>query len=226
MAYLGSFISTVLLQILGAALTTTLSQSAIYQAAWNDNGVGGLIGAILEPLGGFGKFLLVLLAFGIVACNVPTSYSVCLSIQSMAKPLQRVPQWVWTIVTTIIYVLLAIFGADHFKDVLQNFLLVLAYYCGPYAVIIAAEHGIVRKGLYDLDHWDTAKRLPMGLAAVLALVVGFCGALVGMNQSWFVGPLAKLIGDHAGDIGFELAIALTAIVYIPARFFERRMTSR
>ncbi|CAO3596581.1 unnamed protein product [Absidia cylindrospora] len=226
LAFLGSFISSVLLQTLGVALTTALPESPSYQTAWDNNGVGGLIGAVLEPLGGFGKFLLVLLAFSIVSCNVPNGYSVGLSIQTMAKSLQVIPQWVWTIAATIIYVLLSVFGAYHFKDVLQNFLLVLAYYCAPYTVIIAIEHGMVRKGVYDLDHWDKANRLPVGLAAMLALIVGFCGALVGMNQSWFVGPLAKMIGNHDGDIGFELAIALSTLVYIPTRFYELRMTSR
>ncbi|ORZ12710.1 purine-cytosine permease FCY21 [Absidia repens] len=226
LAFLGSFISSVLLQTLGVALTTALPQSPKYQTAWDNNGVGGLIGAVLEPLGGFGKVLLVLLAFSIVSCNVPNGYSVGLSIQAMSRSLQVIPQWVWTITATITYVLLSVFGAYHFKDILQNFLLILAYYCAPYAVIIAIEHGMVRKGVYNLDHWDKADRLPVGVAAMLALIVGFCGALVGMNQSWFVGPLAKLIGDHEGDIGFELAIALSALVYIPTRLYELRTTSR
>lgn len=50
--------------------------NADWAAAYQSGSVGGLIGAVLEPVGGFGKFCLVLLAFSIVANNIPNNYSV------------------------------------------------------------------------------------------------------------------------------------------------------
>jgi purine-cytosine permease-like protein len=54
-----------------------------WATAYTDGSVGGLIGAVLAPAGGFGKFCLVLLAFSIVANNIPNNYSVFFS--TMAK---------------------------------------------------------------------------------------------------------------------------------------------
>jgi purine-cytosine permease-like protein len=47
-----------------------------WATAYANGSVGGLIGAVLAPAGGFGKFCLVLLAFSIVANNIPNNYSV------------------------------------------------------------------------------------------------------------------------------------------------------
>ena len=47
-----------------------------WESAYKSGSVGGLIGAVLAPVGGFGKFCLVLLAFSIVANNIPNNYSV------------------------------------------------------------------------------------------------------------------------------------------------------
>ncbi|KAK4700008.1 hypothetical protein P7C70_g6246, partial [Phenoliferia sp. Uapishka_3] len=44
-----------------------------YIAALADNSIGGIVGAILGPAGGFGKFLLVLLSISCVAANVPNT---------------------------------------------------------------------------------------------------------------------------------------------------------
>jgi len=44
--------------------------------AYSSGSVGGLLGAVLAPVGGFGKFCLVLLALSIVANNIPNNYSV------------------------------------------------------------------------------------------------------------------------------------------------------
>lgn len=49
--------------LLGAAFTATANYVPTWQAGLgNGNDIGGLIAAILEPAGGFGKFLLVPLA--------------------------------------------------------------------------------------------------------------------------------------------------------------------
>lgn len=39
-----------------------------------------------------------------------------------------------------------------------------------------------------------------------------------MDQVWFVGPIA----EKTGDIGFELAFALSGICYVPLRHLELR----
>lgn len=90
--YLGLFLSLNLIEMLGistlsflqlltigaACMAATVNNPA-WAAAYTSGSVGGLLGAVLAPVGGFGKFCLVLLALSIVANNIPNNYSVILS---------------------------------------------------------------------------------------------------------------------------------------------------
>jgi purine-cytosine permease-like protein len=62
----------------GSALAARTNES---YAAGIEQGVGGLIGAILQPLGGVGKILMIVLALSLVSNNVPMDYSLSLSMQ-------------------------------------------------------------------------------------------------------------------------------------------------
>ena len=64
------------LHILGAAFAIAAIGVPSYAAGFdNGNNIGGLTAAIFEPLGGFGKFLLVLMALSVPAACAPTMYT-------------------------------------------------------------------------------------------------------------------------------------------------------
>ena len=49
-------------------------------------------------------------------------------------------------------------------------------------------------------------RLPLGAAGVLAGCFGVAGAVVGMSEVWYTGPLGKMAGAVFGaDLGFEVS---------------------
>lgn len=71
--------------------------------------------------------------------------------------------------------------------------------------------------------YNTPSLLPPGFAAMTAFCFGIFGAIMGMAQVWFVGPIGKLCGtEFGGDIGFELAFFFTAISYFVLRKIEYR----
>jgi len=45
--------------------------------------------------------------------------------------------------------------------------------------------------------------LPIGIAAFSAFLVGWVGAILCTDQTYFVGPIARLIGDYGADVSFE-----------------------
>jgi purine-cytosine permease-like protein len=47
-----------------------------------------------------------------------------------------------------------------------------------------------------------------------------------MVETWFTGPLGKLIGTYGGDVANELTFVVTAIVYPVARYFELKYFSK
>jgi len=42
--------------------------------------------------------------------------------------------------------------------------------------------------------------LPIGLAALVAFLVGSAGSILCMAQVWYTGPISKLVGEYGGDV--------------------------
>jgi hypothetical protein len=47
-----------------------------------------------------------------------------------------------------------------------------------------------------------------------------------MVETWYVGPLGGLIGSDGGDVANEFTFVVTALVYIPARYLEKKIVGR
>lgn len=47
-----------------------------------------------------------------------------------------------------------------------------------------------------------------------------------MVETWYTGPLGKLIGDYGGDVANEFAFVVTAVTYTPVRYFELKYFGR
>ncbi len=228
LTFLGVFIPCVLLETLGMAFTTGIANVASWKAGFGTSGdVGGLLSAVVSPLGGFGKFLLVLLALSIIANNIPNDYSLGLSVQVFGKAFQKVRRYIWTLIGAVIYIAIAIIGSQNFSTTLSSFLLDVAYWLGAYAIILVLEHFVFRRGHYDVDDWNTPSRLPLGWAAIVALIAGLIGALLGADQLNFQGFITRNINQPYGiDLGFEMAIVLAGVVYLILRPIEKRQTGR
>jgi NCS1 nucleoside transporter family len=216
LTFLGVFIPCVLLETLGMAFTTFAAWGTIFA-----NGlVGDLLAAVVKPLGGFGTLILVLLALSVIANNIPNDYSLGLSIQVFGRPFQRVKRYVWTLIGAVLYVLIALPASANFAHTLTNFLLIIAYWLAPWSIILILEHFVFRHGQYNVDDWNTASRLPIGWAAIVSMVLGLVGVLLGADQIYYVGPIAKLVGPFGMDVGFELGLIFAAVAYLILRRIE------
>ncbi len=211
--------------ILGAIAGSALSNKQDWNDAYGE-GVGFLIQTMIHPVG-FAKFLLVILAFSGIAMNAIALYSAGLSVQQFARPLGVVPRFVWTTIMFVAILLLALVGRDQLLVFLEDFLSLLGYWNTSFFVILFTEHYLFRGGRYenyDLEAWNTPSRMPIGIGGGVAFAMGIVGFVLGMSETWYVGVLAQLISG--GDIGNELAFVFTLVAYIPARWFEYRMTGR
>lgn len=229
LTFFGIYIPVVFVSILGACLVTI--QNPIYVDAYNNGGgMGSLLAQTLSPWGGGGKFIMVILALSVIANNVPNTYSAALSIQALGKPFQRIPRFFWTVLVAVIYTVAGIAGRESFSAILSNLLSILSYWTAFFVVIVAEEHFLFRRpsqGGYNLDDYANPSKLPVGAAGIFAGLCGIAGAVVGMSQTYYTGPVAKLIGDKlGGDLGFELAAVFSSIVYPPLRWLERRHFGR
>lgn len=231
--WLGLIVPLLFTQFLGIAIFTSTSlndQHNKYHAGYLASGNGGLLGAVLEPLGGFGKFCLVILALSIIANNCPNIYSVSLTLQVLSRWTQRVPRFIWTFLASCVSLAIAIPGYSHFEVVLENFMNLIAYWLAIYSGIAIADHFVFRRGFggYRPEHYDQRHKLPLGIAATLAFGFGVAGMVTGMSQTWWIGPIAKHAGaaPYGGDVGFELGFAFSFTSYCLMRPLEIRYFGR
>jgi NCS1 nucleoside transporter family len=221
-SYLGYIVPIVLVECLGAAAALAAPSVDSWNLAYGPDGnVGGLLEAMLSPVGNFGKFLTVMLSLSVSANIACTLYSMCFNFQVLVPKLAAVPRYVFSVVGTAIALPLAIVGAHRFYTTLTDFLSLIGYWASAYGAILLVEHFYFRRGdfsTYDQADWNVAKRLPWGVAAVSAGILSFGLIIPCMSQAWFVGP----IGLKTGDIGFEVAFPLAGLLYVPLRTLERR----
>ncbi|KAG9824404.1 cytosine-purine permease, partial [Aureobasidium melanogenum] len=196
-----------------------------WQAGYDSTSVGGVLAAMLEPAGGFGKFVVVLLAFSLLGNIAATMYSITLNFQLLLPWMVRVPRFLFAIVITAIVIPVAIRAATSFFNNLENFIGVIGYWSSAFVAVVVIEHAWFRKSdcsAYNHEKWNKANMLPSGIAALGASALSFALVIPSMAQVWYTGPIAKT----TGDIGFELAFVVTALLYVPLRYLEIRIQKR
>ncbi|KAL4864579.1 hypothetical protein BDV12DRAFT_188828 [Aspergillus spectabilis] len=210
--YAGLFAPTIPLMCLGAAIGGAVSNIPAWASGNASYSAGGVLEAILPPLGGFGKSVSVLLSFSLLGNLAAAIYSISLNFQLLipSKIAQKVPRVIFTIVYMAAAIPVAIFAAKSFFSSLENFLYVIAYWS---AAAVGADW---RK--YDHVSCGMSSRLPSGIAAIAAMGSAFGLVVPCMSQVWYTGPLA----EETGDIGFEVALVLAPLLYLPLRWVEVR----
>lgn len=223
--YAGLFLPTVPLMILGAAIGGACANVPSWQAGYDSTSVGGVLAAMLEPAGGFGKFVVVVLAFSLLGNIAATMYSITLNFQLLLPWMIRVPRFLFAIVITAIVIPVAIRAATSFFNNLENFIGVIGYWASAFVAVVVIEHAWFRDSdcsAYDHEKWDKRDMLPSGVAAIAACALSFAVVIPCMAQVWYTGPVA----ETTGDIGFELAFVVTGLLYVPFRYVEIRLQKR
>jgi Purine-cytosine permease and related proteins len=212
--------------LLGVGLGSGTYTHASWETAYNTSS-GSLILAGYEELGGFGKFMGVLVALGLIANNIPGTYSASLGFQIMGRQLARLPRWFYSCVGVVIYTACALGGRNYLYDIFDNFLSLMGYWVTIYLMIAVEEHAIFRRTLgFNWDNWADSSKLPVGIAALAAFLVGWAGAIVSMDQVWYVGPIAQMVGAYGSDLGIWVGISWAGLVYPPLRWLELRRFGR
>nr|ABG43010.1 cytosine permease [Nakaseomyces glabratus] len=217
--------------ILGSACAQAAVDYTPWQEFYNKNGMGGLTFAILVPdsLHGFGQFCCVVLAMSTIANNVPNMYTIALSAQSVWDPFAKIPRVVWTMIGNLAALGISIPACYYFSTFMQYFMDSIAYYLSIYISIALCEHLIYRHNSfsnYNVEDWNNFKKLPIGIAGTISLVVGAFGVALGMSQSYWVGEIARHIGEYGGDIAIELGAGWAFIAYNICRPLELKYFGR
>ncbi|KAK1753640.1 permease for cytosine/purines, uracil, thiamine, allantoin-domain-containing protein [Echria macrotheca] len=224
----GLWTAFTLVYLLGIGLATGMAN----HPAWSDaNGIstGALIVSGYGPLGGFGLFCAVIIALGVISNSIPGTYSAALGCQVLGRYGKMVPRYVWSCVLIAIQLVLALAGREHLMVIIQNFVALMGYWMQFMVFIVLLEHLVFRRvgsgGIgFDWTKWEDQKYLPIGIAALVSFLLGWVGAVLGMYQVWYTGPLALLSGP--ADIGLWVGCGFTIISYPPLRWVELKLIGR
>ncbi|KAJ7484329.1 cytosine-purine permease [Mycena latifolia] len=212
--YLGILFPTMALALLGAAFAAAAPGVPAWNAGYdNGNNLGGLVAAILEPCGWFGRCLVMLMALAIAAPTALVMYSFGMSLMNVSNAAAKVPRCLFAIVATALCIPLAVAGQTRFYDLFVTGMDVIGYWCASYAGIVLTEHVVFRHrdlAQYRVEDWDDARKLPPGLAALLAFFGSFFCIIPCMDQTWYTGSIAKA---GTGDIGVLVGFVSACILY-------------
>lgn len=224
MTLIGLWLSFCLVFLLGIGLATGL----VNNTAWSDaNAVstGALIVAGYGPLGSFGGFCAVVIALGVISNSIPGTYSAALGCQVMGRYGKAVPRWVWSCVLIVIQLVLALAGRESLFVIISNFVALMGYWVEFMVFIVLMEHLIFRRNMgFDWTRWEDKSYLPIGYAALVSFLLGWMGAILGMYQVWYTGPLAVISGP--ADVGVWVGSGFTIVSYLPLRFLELKFIGR
>ena len=215
--------------VIGACLGNIAVSAEVepFKDAYDEHGLGGLIATVYHPTG-WSKFCLVILTFSVLGNNIAINYSSGLSLQLLGNYFHAIPRFVWSLLFAVVVAVLAIAGQSNLSAVVNNFVSLLGYWTVSFTLILLLEDKVFRrKDGYELTAWDRPSKLPLGVAAVSALLAGYlAGGVTGMSQTWYIGPIAKMFGPFGGDVGIYLSAAITIVVYAGGRTLEKRLVGR
>lgn len=225
----GLGLSCAMTYILGVGIGSGALQNPSWNAAYEVS-IGALLVETYKPLGNFGDLCVVIVALGLIGNNVPTIYSAGLNFQMLGERCMAIPRVIWTLVAVIIYTVCACAGRDKLFEIFQSFLALIGYWVIMWVVILLQEEFIFRRAKdqarwYDWSAWNDRNKMPLGLAAFTAFCVGWVGAVLGMYQTYFTGPLARLVG-YGIDLGIPVALSWAGMVYPALRWAELKYFGR
>jgi NCS1 family nucleobase:cation symporter-1 len=205
-AGLGVFVSCVVLEVAGA-----LAFTAVPGEAWFSNGASQLTSLMPTAVA---DLVLLAIAVGAVSANAINIYSGTMSFLALGFRLSlTLRRAIVALAFGAIGFVLAWSSLDD-QSKYENFLLVIAYWIGPWLGVVFTDWYLRRRHRVDGFLFDTRHNPYAGWVSML--VAGAVSILLFSNQQKFVGFVARQnasFGDLAFEVGFVLAAALYAVFF-------------
>jgi len=208
----GVFASCVLLEVVGAAAATATSLNK-----FGGNPTAGFTSHLATPLA---DATLLAIALGAVCANALNVYSGAMSFLALGVKLPlSLRRAIVALVFGVAGFFLALSGLHDAGQKYTDFLLIIAYWIGPWLGVFFADQFLRRGKRVDGLLFDRKHNPWSGFAAMLIATVVSIWLFANQNNPSFayVGPIPK---HHPGfgDLTFEVGFVLAALLY--ALFFR------
>jgi purine-cytosine permease-like protein len=223
---MGLYVPFTLMMLLGSAIGGAINVIPSWTTAYGEGGLGGVIGEILvSRLGGFGRFVLVILGLSIVTTSARDMYSMSLFTVAVIPWLRRAPRVIMLSCAAGVMLGVALAASRSFLPTLTTLVSIAGYMTGPTVCVFLIEWLYFRKAdpsSMDPTIWNDATALPTGIPAIISAIAPWALIITSMSTTWYVGPIAV----HAGDLAYELGTVCAGLLYLPLRTIEIRWRGR
>jgi nucleobase:cation symporter-1, NCS1 family len=219
-AFLGLFLSCVLLEVVGAAAATVVSPGA----ALGDNPTGAFTGLMSTPLA---DATLLAICLGGISANALNIYSGAMSFVALGIKLPlALRRALVALVFGAIGFVVALTGLNDAATKYNNFLLVIAYWIAPWLAVMFCNRLLRRNRTPRELEPLLFNRKYENWAGPVAMLVGVVVSIIFFsNQTEYIGIVPKHYG-WAGDLTFEVGFVLTAVIYLGWHAVTDRRTAR
>ena len=211
---LGGIIPSVLLGALGAVAATSIDMNDPQTA------IAEIVPAWFYPV------FLAAVIVGSIANNALTAYSAGLYAQTFAP---RVPRWMSVVIVGVLCVAVSTYLMFFAPDLLEtlNYLIeVSVAVMGPLLAVYVMDVILRRNGYDGLQLSRTDSKSPFwfrggwSLAGTAAMLIGTSVAILMVNTTLYVGPIAAALGG--ADLSSIVGPLLAAVIYAGSWSYERR----
>ncbi|HXS64696.1 MAG TPA: cytosine permease [Streptosporangiaceae bacterium] len=203
-AALGVFLSCIALEIVGAASATITDSNK-----FGGNPTAGFTSHLATPLA---DVTLIAIALGAICANALNVYSGSMSFLALGVKLPlALRRAIVALVFGVAGFILALFGLHNAGDTYNNFLLVIAYWIGPWLGVFFADQYLRRGKRVDGFLFDR-KHNPWGGVVAMVVATGVSIWLFA-NQIEYTG-VVPAAHPAFGDITFEVGFVLAAVLYV------------
>ncbi|SOD71112.1 NCS1 nucleoside transporter family [Jatrophihabitans sp. GAS493] len=204
-AGLGIFLSCAILQIVGAASVTItgIDPSGTPTAQFTQ-----AMPTVIADL------TLLAIAVGAVSANVLNIYSGTMSFLAMGFNIPfALRRAIIAIVFGAIGLAVAFTGLHDAGEKYENFLLIIAYWIGPWLGIVFTDRWLRRRSLDQLNAIVTDRRFQNWCGPIAMLVGIVVSVWLFSNQTKYLGPVPSHF-PSVGDITFEVGFVISALLYL------------
>ncbi|GAA1271854.1 cytosine permease [Planotetraspora silvatica] len=208
-AGLGVFVSCVVLEVVGAA-SATIGGDALGQPTTAFTGhLPGLVA----------NLTLLAIALGAISANALNVYSGAMSLLALGVRLPlTLRRAIVALACGVAGFLVALSGLEDAGHKYEAFLLIIAYWIGPWLGVVLADRYLrrdrdIERLLFDTRHVNWAGPIAMVAGVVLSVWLF-------SNQERYVGLVPARVPE-VGDIAFEVGFVISAVVYAVLRPLRR-----
>lgn len=194
--FLGSFIASVWLELLGAAVAVLVGNSQ-----------ANPIAALHTVMGSFGVVSVIAIILGGTAADALNLYSNALAAGALDI---RLPRWTLTLVAGVIGLVLSLLGSGGFEQNYDNFLLLLGYWMTPWMGVLFADFFVQKS--YLRRALDLRAQKNVNWPGLVSFVLGIIVSIPFMDSSLYEGVIAKALNGM--DFTFYVGFLVAFIVFL------------